>query len=469
VLLFAAAAACSASAQSRSGRADQPALSHRDPLSPPSPLHSILLVGALGDVITAAFDTYGIQMVIAPSVSARGRIIQFDLKDADLASMADVLASLTGCFFVPVNTHLALAFEDNPANRLRFQRMRTETIELPDADDAADKASVEGLLTGVLGIKGAIFHDKSVTITTTPSLLNEAKVTLAKVYRPQPQVFLQIRTYLVSRKHDRDIGVDLPGEIKVFNVVSEGESLINSNTSVVQEIISEGLASSGDTLAIAALLVAGGYAGNSILGSSSLYFGGGYTTTGVQADGVTANASLTESSSQKLYDGTMQIVGDEIGKFKIGERYPVMTASTTYYGTTSATNTTTPNIQYVDLGFTLEAKAHRMADDSILLHLHQVISGLHGSSLNNIPVLDNQEFTTDLSVPNGATAVIVSNLSRTETRATQGIAASINTSSSASVDDSKLIITVTPHITRERIRATKSTTSSVEKGAVFAR
>jgi len=453
VVLLMAATACSAPAQNVPAIADQSVVLRRDPLGSSSPLHSILLVGQLGDVITAAFDTYGIQMVIAPSISAKSRIIQFNLTDADLGSMADVLGSLTGCFFVPVNAHLALAFEDNPANRLRFQRTRTETIELPDAVDTADKGSVESLLIGVLGIKGAIFHDKSVTITATPSLLHEAKVTLAKVYRSQPQVFLQVRTYLVTRKHDRDIGVDLPGEIKVFNVVSEGESLINNNTSVVQEIISEGLASSGDTLTIAALLVAGGYAGNSILGTSSLYFGNGYTTTGVQADGVTANASLTESSSQKLYDATLQIVGDEPGRFKIGERYPVMTASTTYYGTTSATNTTTPNIQYVDLGLTLEAKAHMMADDSILLHLHQAVSGLHGSSLNNIPVLDNQEFTTDLSVPNGATAVIVSDLSRTETRSTQGIAAAINTSSSASVDDSKLIITITPHITRKSSRA----------------
>ena len=107
-----------------------------------------------------------------------------------------------------------------------------------------------------------------------------------------------------------------------------------------------------------------------------------------------------------------------------------------------------PSFQYVDLGLTLEARPHIVSGNEVLLHLHESIRSLHGSSLNNIPILDSQEFSSDLTVPAGVTSVMVSNLSRTETLATQGILSSINTNSSHNEDDSELVITVTPVVTR---------------------
>ena len=54
------------------------------------------------------------------------------------------------------------------------------------------------------------------------------------------------------------IGVQLPQTTTVFNVPSELNSVISGNSSLVQQIISSGLASAGDYAAIAAILIASG-------------------------------------------------------------------------------------------------------------------------------------------------------------------------------------------------------------------
>ena len=75
---------------------------------------------------------------------------------------------------------------------------------------------------------------------------------------------------------------------------------------------------------------------------------------------------------------------------------------------------------------------------------------------NGIPVIDNQEFSSDLTVPAGVTTVVVSNLSRTETLATQGIMDHIPTDLSREQDDSDLLITITPVMTRAAVAQTSS-------------
>jgi general secretion pathway protein D len=283
-------------------------------------------------------------------------------------------------------------------------------------------------------------------VRASPEDLYSIRKTLSALYRPEPQVLIDVKTYLISRKHNRNIGVQLPQRIVIFNVYTEAESLISSNSSIVQELIQAGLVTAGDTLGIAALLVAEGYAGNTVLGSSSLYFGGGKTATVVQFDSVSVNASLPVSSVKELQDAKLHLITGQSGTLRVGQRYPILTSTTSSLGSSSK-GLTTPTIQYADLGLTLEAKPQVVADKEVLMHLHETIRSLAGTSLNNIPILDNQDVSTDLSIPDGVTTVMISNLNRSETLATMGIADTIPSDSSRDVTESQLIITITPVLT----------------------
>jgi general secretion pathway protein D len=443
--------ACFAQAQSIPAAIRQPAFASQNNRITPAVLHSVHLDGTAGELLERAFGLYGIQVVVLPPLAAAVRPLHVDLDQVDLPAMASVLGAMTQSFFVPVSKYLLLAVADDKENRLRFERLRTATITVPNLPGASsqEQATLQGLLTGVFDIKDPVFRGNTVTLRTAPTIFLQAKDTLLTLYRPEPQVLLQIKAYTITRSHNRDAGIELPGSFVIFNVLTEAESLLSSNASVVEELIAAGLVTAGDTLGIAELLVAGGYASGSVLGSGSLYFGGGYTATGVQFDSAKANASLAVSGAQQLQAVTLQLADGQMGKLRLGERYPVLTATTS--ALTTSASTVTPSIQYEDLGLALEATPRVVSANEVSLHIHETIRALHGTSINNIPVIDNQEFSSDLTVSAGVTTVMVSNLSRTETLATQGIIDHIPTDLSRDQDESDLLITITPVVTRAAV------------------
>jgi general secretion pathway protein D len=420
--------------------------------SPPehsSKLQDIHLHGDVSEVLEKGFGLFGIQVVLVSSPYSTPRLLKIDINDADLNAAGAVLSAMTHCFFVTLDSHLILAVPDDRTNQAKFQRLNTETFVVPNlaAANPQFRSSVVELLTSVFGVANPSLVGDTAVVRASPEDLYSIRKTLSTLYRPEPQVLIDVKTYVISRTHNRNTGVQLPRKVVIFNVYSEAESLISSNSSIVQELIQAGLVTAGDTLGIAELLVAEGYASNSVLGTSSVYFGGGKTATGLQFDSVSGNASLSVSSVKELQETTLHLITGQSGTLRVGQRYPILTSTTSSLGSSSNASTT-PTIQYEDLGLTLEAKLQVVADKEVLVHLHETIRSLAGTSLNNIPILDNQDVSTDLSIPGGVTTVLVSNLNRSETLATQGVVDAIPTDSSRDMTESQLVITITPVVTR---------------------
>jgi general secretion pathway protein D len=342
--------------------------------------------------------------------------------------------------------------QDDKTHRSEYERLFTETIVIPNMQpgNPEQRSEVEGLLGSVFGITRSTLKEDRVTIRATKRDLVQVEDTLTHLFEPPPQVLLEVRAYMVSRNYDRNTGVDPPQQITIFNVESEAESLIAGNASIVKELIAEGLASAGDYLGIALALIEAGYGSSSVLSSPFVTVGGGLTDFGVQFGSVAANLSLTESTSQQLQTVTLRLANGEAGKLRIGSRYPVLTASTVAAG--GSASSATPSIEYEDLGLTLEAKPQVVSEGEILLQLHETIRALAGSSLNGIPVLENQEFVSALSVPSGATTVVVSDLGNTETHTVEGLGTIAPTARELNQQSSALVVTVTPHLVRAMSR-----------------
>jgi type II secretory pathway component GspD/PulD (secretin) len=411
-------------------------------------LHSLHLQGSVREVLQEALAIYGVEVVLVSDEGFASRQLRVDADGATLESAGEILRALTRCSLVPVDRHLILAMPQKMGAEWKKDHPMTETISTSNlmTSPQQTKAASE-LLSNVFGVVKTSIHGNEIVMQASPEVASQARGVLAALDRPRPQIMLNVRAYAISRTHNRNLGVEPPQSVAVFNVYSAAESLISSNSSIVEALIEEGLVSAGDTLGIAELLIAGGYASSSVLGSSSLYFGGGETTMGVQFNSAQANATLSESTVRELQAAQLQLKDGETGKFRVGEHYPVLASTSSVLGSTSS-NSVTPSIEYEDLGLTLEASAHLEADDEVLVHLHETIRSLAGSSLNEIPILDNQEVATDLSVAAGVTTVLVSNLSKSEALATQGLMGLIPTDASKETTDSQLLITITPVVTR---------------------
>jgi len=214
------------------------------------------------------------------------------------------------------------------------------------------------------------------------------------------------------------------------------------------------------------------------------FFGGGLTQTGVTTNQFAAfNLSLTASDTRALNDIQIRVADRQSATFRVGERYPITTATYSSGVTSSSvpsnatingvsvssllnsaagTIATIPQIQYEDLGLTLKATPTVQKSGAIKMHIDLKIEALSGGSINNIPILNSQQFASDVTLDDGDTALMVSSLSKNEAASINGypVLSELPGFQTATADrttdtsSSDLILLITPHITRRRSNLT---------------
>jgi len=115
-------------------------------------------------------------------------------------------------------------------------------------------------------------------------------------------------------------------------------------------------------------------------------------------------------------------------------------------------------IQYEDLGITLKTKPTVMRSGLVRLSIDMKIEALTGTSLNNIPVLTSSVYTSDITVPDGQTVVMLSDMSKTESAAISGLPGlgelpgfqQTLSDTMKTTDNSELFLLITPHLVRHR-------------------
>jgi len=262
--------------------------------------------------------------------------------------------------------------------------------------------------------------------------------------------------------------------------------LVTSNQSLVDQAIAQGLIPAGSSnITIALALIASGLVQSTLLSNTVGFFGGGLTATGVTTNqNLAFNLALTSSDTRALNDMQVRVSDGQLATFRVGQRYPVTTAtySTASPAQTSALNgvsingvsaasllnaavgspVTIPQIQYEDLGLTLKVTPTVQRTGAIKMHVDLKIEALNGVSLDNIPILNSQQFMSDITVDDGDTAVMVSSLTKSESASISGLPGigelpgfqTATADKTTMTDSSNLILLITPHVTRRRVNVT---------------
>jgi type II secretory pathway component GspD/PulD (secretin) len=322
----------------------------------------------------------------------------------------------------------------------------------------------------------------TLTVRAPIGNLNALNRTFADLLDGKSELLLDVKIYQVENTRTGVVGVQLPQTTTVFNVPTELNSVIQGNQSLVQQIISSGLASAGDFAAIAAILIASGEVTSSILSQPFATFGNGLSLTGLTSNGITGNLSLNAADTRALDQIQLRLDDNAEGTVRSGTRYPITTSnysniaasSVSIPGITSAglssilsglgVNASSlanaqpiPQVQYEDLGLTLKVTPRIERSDDVALKIDLKIQALQGASLNGLPVLTNRSYTADIVLRQGASALVVGDLSRQESNAVSGTPGltelpgfSPLSSTTKEYDVSNLAILVTPHILRRR-------------------
>jgi hypothetical protein len=446
-------------------------------LQPQPGTHSFHIHASGEQILQQVLTAYGITPTVDPSVKVTRT--SFDADDVDYAEAVRLLQLATDTFFVSLDPKRVLVAKDTKDNRDRYQREMLETVYLPGMTQ--DEVKGVGDMARMLfdAQQASVQTNGTLTIRAPEPRLLALNRTLVGLLDGRAQVDVEVRLVEIDTSHETNIGVQLPQQFNAFNVESEVQNIINSNQSLVQQIIANGLAPAGDLSAIVAVLIASGEVTNPILSQAFGVFGGGLTLTGVTIPGVTANLSLNSSETRMLEDVHLRLQDKDAGTIVIGEKYPIETSS--YSGLTGSTasipglssaglsselaalglsgSTSTqqpiPQVQYQDIGLNLKITPHVLRSKDVTLDFELKLQALAGSSLNDIPVLTNRLFNATLTAKDGQTTAYVSDLTRQETNAVSGVPGlselpgfQSTTDKDRQVSKSTLLILITPRVLR---------------------
>ncbi|HWW97156.1 MAG TPA: hypothetical protein VNY74_05655 [Edaphobacter sp.] len=433
------------------------------------------------EVIRQVLSDYGIRATFDESVQRQD--LRFDLDDSPYQQSVPILLGMAHLFAVPLDAHSVLIAKDTPENRQRLERMLQETIYIPGmTNEQMDELG--NVVRNVFDVKQLTVEKSAETlvIRAPQETLTYINLTLADLIDGGSEVMIDLKLYAVDKTNQRNIGATLPQQIGIYNVASAAQNLVTANQSIVNQAIAQGLIPAGSSnITIALALIASGLVQSTLLSNTIGFFGGGLTQTGATINqNPVFNLALTASDTRALNDIQIRVGDRQPATFRIGQRYPITTATystglsptspalagVSINGVSAASllnaatgaNITIPQIQYEDLGLTLKATPLVQRSGAIKMHLDLKIEALTGGSISNIPILNSQQFMSDVTVNDGDTAVMVSSLTKSQSASISGYPGlaelpgfqTATADRTTLTDSSELILLITPHVTRRR-------------------
>ncbi|HEX4155281.1 MAG TPA: type II secretory protein PulD [Acidobacteriaceae bacterium] len=438
------------------------------------------------DLIRSVYADFGIKVAFDPSVTDRGPL-RVDVDQVTFAGAERILHDLTHTIAVPVQPTSALIAADTEENRSRLLPQYEETVYMPGL--------TQEQMTEMANLARNIFDLKSITASSSTDTivlrgdrenLKVLNATYDNMLGGGSDVLLDVNLYEIDRTNTRNIGFQLPSSAGIFSVAAEAAQLVSANQSLIDQAIASGLIkltgnSFTDLITEVGFLIASGTVSVTQYTNLLGIFGNGLSLAGLYVGSGASFNLLLNSGDTRILDAVQLRSGDkQLATFRAGSRYPIITSTYTsgissslassvsglniggtsvssllsqYLGTSSVT---IPQVQFEDLGLTLAATPQVLHDHSVLLKLDLKIESLGGTALNGIPILNNRELTSTVTIPAGQSALLASEVSSSETRDVQGIPGlselpgfTGTTNSNVEKDTGELLITITPHIVRE--------------------
>jgi len=425
--------------------------------------------------ISQVFKAYGVTAMLDDSV--RPAQVRLDLDDVRFADAVRILGLATHTFYVPLDAHHALVADNTRENRVRLTPEETETVYLAGLS-ADDMSAIESLAKDVFEAQQAQISQSEHTITlrAPASTLDAFNATMRSLLDGKSQVLVDVKIIQVAHTGERNTGAQLSPSISAFNVFAEEQSLLSQNASLVQQIISSGLASANNPLAILAILIASGQVSSPLLSSGFALFGGGLTESALVPGSTKFNLSLNTSDSRELDQIELRLEDGQDETIKEGERYPIQTSSfsapsipsipgltgagassslTSLLSSLGSAAPAIPMIQYEDLGLNLKMTPKVLRDGDVALTIDLKLDALSGTLIDGNPVLDNRAYSGTVTLREGEASVVATEVDKFQSQAisgTPGISEIPGLNNVTDKDMQKnyatLVIVMTPHVIR---------------------
>ena len=466
-------------------------------LKPTGGLRNLDFRGGAEQVVSQVAQRYGVHAIWDPNGEGPpGPEIHFKLEQVTYLQAMGPLLKMAHLFAVPLDSQQVLIAKDTQENRSRLERQLEESIYVPGSTNE-ELNEFTNIIKNVFDVKQISNGQASGTllVRAPEPTLRALNAMLEDLVQGASEVILDVKLIAVEKSTTLNTGTQTPTSLGAFSAYGEAQAIVSANSALVQQLISSGgYVPTGnirtDTLIEALYLVLSGVVQDAKLSGLVALVGNGLSLTGIYlGSGATINLGLS-SSDTRVLDAISLRVGDrQTATLKIGEKYPITTATYSsglsnatksalagvtvngvsassllnqYLGANSAA--TIPQVQFEDLGITLKLIPAVLKSGMVNMKVDLKIEALTGASSDGIPILTSRIFTSDLTVEDGMSAVMLSEVSQTEAASIQGIPGlgdlpglrETAADRLKTTDKAELVLLVTPHVVRHRPNLTAS-------------
>ncbi|HLQ12085.1 MAG TPA: secretin N-terminal domain-containing protein [Steroidobacteraceae bacterium] len=362
----------------------------------------------------------GINFIFDKDVKSDSKTTIF-VADVPIEQAIDLVLGQSQLARQVLSENMVLIYPNTDAKQKDYQDQIVRTFYL---NTAAPK-DVESLLKTVLDAKTLVINERAnaIIMRDAPEVVRMAEKLVASVDLVEPEVMLEVEVLEITRTRMQQLGITYPSSAK----------LSMPSGLVVNDLSKQ----NGSTISVSSL-------------------------------SVTLDALKTTGNSNVLASPRIRARNKEKAKILIGSRVPVITTavSSAGIGQTSIANT---QVQYLDVGLTLDVEPTIYADNDVAIKLQLEVSSI----VNTINVGDTRAYeigtrnvSTLLQLKDGETQILAGLIKDSDTHSASKvpglgdipIVGRLFSDHNTDKEKTEVVLSITPRIIRAKPRPSSDTT-----------
>ncbi len=366
----------------------------------------------------------GINFVFDRDIKSDGKTTIF-VQQVPVEQAIDLLLGQNQLARQVLASNMVMIYPNNPTKQKEYQDQIVRTFYTTNADP---KKAMEMLKT-MLNAKTLFVDERSsaVVIRDTPEVVRMAERLLTAIDVPESEVMMEVEVLEISRSRLQQLGIRYPDGIKVKPTALAGDPLV--------------LRDLGDQ-----------------------------DSTTLQVSDVTASVDLKKSvgATNVLASPRIRARNREKARILIGQRVPVITNTVT---PTSQQPVFTGNVQYVDVGLTLEVEPTIYLDNDVAIKVNLEVSSIikevtSASSGTLAYQIGTRNATTLLRLKDGETQILAGLINDQDRRTSDHIPGlgdipllgHLFGSKKVDAEKTEIVLSITPRIIRAQVRPSSDNT-----------
>jgi general secretion pathway protein D len=358
------------------------------------------------------------------------RRISLELTNVTLEQALDVVGVESKAFWAPMTRNIIIFVPDQPQKRRDFEDQVIRTFYLSNTVLPQELTEVVTGLRQLLDLKRIqqVSSRNAIVMRDTPAKLAIAEKFIRDIDTAQPEVLIQVAVLQVRRDYLRKLGISPD---------------TSASLTFTPRAFSNSSKSSGNTTLPL----------NELRDLSSADYS-------VQLPGATAQALLSDSSTQIIQDPQIRILDGQAAKLRIGDRVPVATGSfsagTAATGVNPLVNT---QFTYIDVGVNVDVTPHIHPSGDVSIKIAVEVSSVTGHvTIGSIdqPIISQRKIEHDVRLKDGEANILGGLFDHAETNSVSGwpglakvpLLKRLFSGESTARQEDEILILLTPHVVR---------------------